>query len=96
MQVRSLGWEGPLEKGMATHSSILAWRIPRTEEHGNEMLSIQNYVALTFVLAFLDHRKALRRLHFGCIVIVFSFEDIKIDCFLSCQVHVFLVLLLSC
>ena len=26
--LRSLGWEGPLEKGMATHSSILAWRIP--------------------------------------------------------------------
>ena len=26
--VRSLGWEDPLEKGMATHSSILAWRIP--------------------------------------------------------------------
>ena len=30
--VRSLGWEDPLEKGMAIHSSILAWRIPRTEE----------------------------------------------------------------
>ena len=29
---RSLGWEDPLEKGMATHSSILAWRIPWTEE----------------------------------------------------------------
>ena len=29
--VRSLGWEDPLEKGMATHSSILAWRIPWTE-----------------------------------------------------------------
>ena len=28
--VRSLGWEDPLEKGMATHSSILTWRIPRT------------------------------------------------------------------
>ena len=27
-QVQSLGWEGPLEKGMATHFSILAWRIP--------------------------------------------------------------------
>ena len=27
--VRSLGWEDPLEEGMATHSSILAWRIPR-------------------------------------------------------------------
>ena len=34
MQVRSLGWEGPLEKGMATHSGILAWRIPWTEEPG--------------------------------------------------------------
>ena len=32
--VRSLAWEDPLEKGMATHSSILAWRIPRTEEPG--------------------------------------------------------------
>ena len=30
--VRSLGWEDPLEKGKATHSSILAWRIPWTEE----------------------------------------------------------------
>ena len=33
-QVRSLGREDPLVKGMATHSSILAWRIPWTEEHG--------------------------------------------------------------
>ena len=33
-QVRSLGQEGPLEKVMATHSSILAWRIPWTEEPG--------------------------------------------------------------
>ena len=33
-QVRSLGWEGPLEEGMATHSSVLAWRIPWTEEPG--------------------------------------------------------------
>ena len=33
-QVQSLGWEDPLEKGMATHSSILAWRIPGTEEPG--------------------------------------------------------------
>ena len=30
--VQSLGWEDPLEKDMATHSSILAWRIPRTDE----------------------------------------------------------------
>ena len=33
-QVWSLGWEDPLRKGMATHSSILPWRIPRTEEPG--------------------------------------------------------------
>ena len=32
--VRSLGWEDPLEEQMATHSSILAWRIPWTEEPG--------------------------------------------------------------
>ena len=32
--VRSLGWEGPLEEGMAMHSSILAWEIPWTEEPG--------------------------------------------------------------
>ena len=33
-QVQSQGWEHSLGKGMATHSSILAWRIPRTEEPG--------------------------------------------------------------
>ena len=32
--VQSLGWEDPLEKRMATHSSILTWRIPWTEESG--------------------------------------------------------------
>ena len=34
IRVQSLGWEDTLEKGMATHSSILAWRIPWTEEPG--------------------------------------------------------------
>ena len=34
IQVRSLGQEDPLEKGMAAHSSILVWRIPWTEEPG--------------------------------------------------------------
>ena len=38
-RIRSLGQEDPLEKGMAIHSSILAWRIPRTEEPG-ELQSI--------------------------------------------------------
>ena len=34
MWVQSLGWEDPVGKGMATHSSVLAWRIPWTEEPG--------------------------------------------------------------
>ena len=33
-QVQSLGWEDPLKKEMATHSSTLAWKIPRTEDRG--------------------------------------------------------------
>ena len=33
-EVLSLGWEDPLEEEMATHSNILAWRIPETEEPG--------------------------------------------------------------
>ena len=34
MQIQSLGWEDPLEEEMATHSSILVWKIPWTEEPG--------------------------------------------------------------
>ena len=56
--VRSLGWEGPLEKEMATHSSILAWRIPgtgnlvghsprgRKESDTTERLSLSLYIGL--------------------------------------------------
>ena len=41
-RVRSLGWEDTMEKGMATHSSILAWKIPQTEEPGRlESMSLQ-------------------------------------------------------
>ena len=39
--VGSLGQEDPLEKGMATHSSILAWRIPWTEESGGPRIKLQ-------------------------------------------------------
>ena len=34
MRVRSMGWDDPLEEGVATHSSTIAWRIPWTEEPG--------------------------------------------------------------
>ena len=44
-QVLSLGGEDPLEEGMATHSSIVAWRIPRTEEPGRLQQSTVHGVA---------------------------------------------------
>ena len=47
-QVRSLGQEDPLEKEMATHSSILAWRIPWTEEtHGLQSMGLQSRTRLS-------------------------------------------------
>ena len=47
MRVRSLGWEDPLEKGMATHSSILAWKSPGSEEPGGlQSMGSQNQVLL--------------------------------------------------
>ena len=39
--VQSLGWEDPLEKKMATHSSILSWRIPWAEEPGLWSMGLQ-------------------------------------------------------
>ena len=42
MQVQPLGWEDTLEKEMATHSSILAWEMPRTEDSGKlESIGLQ-------------------------------------------------------
>ena len=46
MQVQSLVWEGPLEKEMATHSSILAWKILWTEEPGE---LVKNQVSISFL-----------------------------------------------
>ena len=43
-RVRSLGWDDPLEKGMATHSSILAWRIPWTEKSGGLQSTVSQRV----------------------------------------------------
>ena len=48
-QVRSLGQEGALEEGMATHSSILAWRIPWMEEIGG-LQSIGHKESDTYVV----------------------------------------------
>ena len=50
--VRSLGWEDPLEKGTATHSSILAWRVPWTvQSMGSERAG---YGGVTFTLTYIS------------------------------------------
>ena len=60
--VRSLGWEDPLENGMAIHSSILAWRSPWTEEPGG-LLSMgsqrvgHDWETNTFII---DHRRLIK------------------------------------
>ena len=47
-QVQPLGWEDPLEKGMETHSRILAWRIPWTEEPGGlQSMVLQSRIPLS-------------------------------------------------
>ena len=55
--VQPLGWEDPLEKEMATHSSILAWRIPWTEEPGGpQSTGLQSPTGLSdFTLTFFSH-----------------------------------------
>ena len=54
IQVRSLDWEDPLEKGMAIHSRILAWRIPQREEPGGLQRVGHDYATntLTFKVGF--------------------------------------------
>ena len=51
-RVRSLGREDPLEEGMATHSSILAWRIPGTEEPGGLQFTGSQSQAQLSMLAY--------------------------------------------
>ena len=56
-QVKSLGWEDPLEKGMATHPSILAWRIPWREEPGGlQSMGSQNWTKLTNTFTHFRHQ----------------------------------------
>ena len=58
-QVWFLGWEDPLEKEMATHSSILAWRIPWTEEPGGlKSMEKAREFQKNIYLCFIDYVKA--------------------------------------
>ena len=53
--VRSLDWEDPLEKEMATNSNIFAWRVPWTEEPGRLQSMGQGVLELIVDLAFWSH-----------------------------------------
>ena len=54
-RVQSLGWEDPLEKEMATHSSIVAWRISWTEESGRlQSMRSQNQTRLSDFIFFIS------------------------------------------
>ena len=55
-RVQSLGWEDPLEKGMAAHSNILTWRIPWTEEPGG----LQSMASQSDMTVWLTHDKTNR------------------------------------
>ena len=62
--IRSLGWEDPLEEGMATHSSILAWKIPWGEEPGRLLSLVSQRVDMTEQLS-----PAQQSLRFNSIVV---------------------------
>ena len=66
MQVQFLSWEDPLEKGIATHSSILAWEIPRTEKPGG-LLSTGSQKSQTWLMQGAEysftHKKSLTNLY---------------------------------
>ena len=59
--VQSLGREDPLEKEMATHSSILAWEIPWTEEPGGSMGWQSTIVILLLMILKMDHIFPLKK-----------------------------------
>ena len=75
---RSLGWEDPLEKGMATDSSILAWRIPQTEAPGRlQSMGLQrvrhNWVTFTHAHTDRESKIPYRILYcFNCICIALT------------------------
>ena len=63
-QVRSLGREDPLEEGMATHSSILAWRIPWTEEPGGPQSMRSQRVRRDLVTEHAKYKKKRKKSQF--------------------------------
>ena len=72
MQVWFLGWEGPLEKEMATYSSILAWKIPWTEEPGGlqsmELQRVRHNLSTEHALLAGQTERAMESVQFSSVV----------------------------
>ena len=69
-QVQSLDWEDPLEKGMATHSSILAWRNAWTEEPGGlspwghkELDAAERLTLFMYIYTYIHTHKSYHKTH---------------------------------
>ena len=75
--VRSLGREDPLEKGMATHFSILAWRIPWTEEPGGLQWGHKQLDTAEINKYWILHRKLLDLTQFSCYHLLFQFSSVQ-------------------
>ena len=76
--VQSLGWEDPLEEGMAIHSSILAWRIPRTEQTGRLQSMGSQRVRNDWVTIISTHSSNIR-LHMSTQCSFMSWEYINMS-----------------
>ena len=73
--VQSLGWEDPLEKEMATHSSILAWRIPWTEEsHDSITQQTGNLTSSSFPLSHFLCDKYILVIYFTYVILLTTFS----------------------
>ena len=87
-QVQSLGWEDPLEKEMAIHSSTIAWKIPWTEEPGRlQSMGLQRAghncvtslsVSWLFTSVYLFYVWIFCPVSLGCCLLVMSFQSICI------------------
>ena len=74
-QVWSLGWEDPLEKEMATHSSNLAWKIPWTEEPGR----LQSMGSQRVIDWFADIEESLHPWDKAHLVMVYDLVNVLLD-----------------
>ena len=83
-QVRSLGWEDPLEKEIATQASTLAWKIPWTGEHGGTQPMESQELGTTYLL---NNNNILSRSRVFRFSIFFIFHDSVLESFMILRIY---------